>query len=250
MRQRRAFQSQTDYAHETLHRWILDGTLKPGERLVLDRLAERLGLSTIPLREALRLLDHERLVVRGKGRGWSVVAMGEEDARQIGILREALESESARRCAVAAGPEEIERLRELAEQLDVLMMKGGARVAREFEWRFHGGVASVAGCPVLHDEIVRALVVLQSSIEGDVNPKMHKELVEAIATGDRDTAEEAMRQHVAWDGSEADEEGKDAEEDGADGGRVVVSEETVFGKSVVERVGTGEGGKGTPMNDG
>jgi len=83
--------SVVDVVVEELHALILSGSLKPGERLVEERLTERFGISRPPLREALRLLEQEGLVERRPRRGTIVTPLDADDVREIYSLRWALE---------------------------------------------------------------------------------------------------------------------------------------------------------------
>ena len=76
---------------QTLRRGILRGDLKPGERLMEIRLANRLGVSRTPIREAIRMLEHEGLVVNIPRRGAQVSRITEKDLRDVLEVREGLE---------------------------------------------------------------------------------------------------------------------------------------------------------------
>ena len=196
MPRRRRFHTQAGHAYETLRKWILDGQLQPGEKLVLRRVAGEIGVSTIPVRDALLQLANERLVTGGDGRGWAVVRLTADEVAQLYILRTALEVESARRCAMAAGPGDIERLRRYAERIDALMAENRPEDARGLEWVFHEAVAEIGACPIVREEIERSLVVLLTRMDFDpAKASQHVPIVEAIATGDPDAAERAMRRH-------------------------------------------------------
>ncbi len=68
-----AFETKSDWAYRRLREMIIDGELPPGSRLVLRRLAEELGLSEMPVREALRMLQRDGLVEFQSHRGATVV---------------------------------------------------------------------------------------------------------------------------------------------------------------------------------
>jgi DNA-binding GntR family transcriptional regulator len=85
--------------HGVLRRWILDGTLKPGERIVELSISRRLQVSRAPLREALWLLAHEGLVRIHPHKGAYVTRLSEEDIREIFEIRELLETRAALKAA-------------------------------------------------------------------------------------------------------------------------------------------------------
>jgi DNA-binding GntR family transcriptional regulator len=83
--------SKAGFAYETLRRQILDGGYRPGDRLRLTQIARELTLSEMPVREALRLLQKDGLVVMELHRGAHVAALSLERAREIVEVRTALE---------------------------------------------------------------------------------------------------------------------------------------------------------------
>ena len=95
---------------------ILDGTLKPGERLVEDRLSAELGVSRVPVREALRGLSAEGLVRLLPRRGATVVEVTPADVAELVEVRALLEGLNARLAAQRHDPEIIALLRETLER--------------------------------------------------------------------------------------------------------------------------------------
>ena len=83
--------SKTDFAYQCLREEILAARLAPGSRIVLEETARRLGVSPIPLREAMRQLESERFVLARPHGGWSVTVVGADDAAEVFALLEALE---------------------------------------------------------------------------------------------------------------------------------------------------------------
>ena len=115
--------SSSEEAYEAIRRAILDGTLRPGERIVEQRLAKMLDVSRTPVREALHKLERENLVARS-GRGMAVQTFTPEEVRDIYDLRAHIESFAARRAAERISDLEIAELRAVQDQL-------AAEVARE-----------------------------------------------------------------------------------------------------------------------
>lgn len=91
--------SKTDHAYDVLRRQILDGHLRPGDRLRLSHIAQALDLSEMPVREALRLLQRDGLVVMHLHRGAEVAQLSFQNAWDIEDVRLQLE---ARACLSAA----------------------------------------------------------------------------------------------------------------------------------------------------
>lgn len=95
-----------DVVFRTLRRGILCGDLKPGERLMEIKLANRLGVSRTPIREAIRMLEQEGLAVNIPRRGAQVASITEEDLRDVLEVREGLEELAVRfACARITEPE-------------------------------------------------------------------------------------------------------------------------------------------------
>src|ERR1700752_2341121 len=93
-----------------LRQAILSGQLKPGERLVEERLAEGLGVSRNPVREAIRALASEGLVEVTARRGASVLRMSDQEARETIELRAMLEGQNARLAARRQDGDVIKRI--------------------------------------------------------------------------------------------------------------------------------------------
>ena len=196
---RRIFGTQSGYAYAQLREWIVTGKLRPGERIATQRTADELGMSRMPVRDALRQLASEHLVTGGDGRNWAVARFTREDVLGAVVVREALESDSIRRCVVRVTPEDIERLRGMAARLDGPEEAWDSAQDVALEERFHLEIARIAGCRSLYEEIRRWITVIVTGTILSGGPHRghpHGEIVERIAAGDADKAERAMREHV------------------------------------------------------
>ena len=127
--------------YELLRAQILDGSLKPGTRLQQDEIARNLGLSRVPLREAIRRLEGERLVVVTPRRGVAIPDLTDTDLLDLYLVRLQLEPIAFRRVAEHATDDEVAVIESQVEQLQPLLAK-----PTEF-YR-------------AHDEIVRATLAL------------------------------------------------------------------------------------------
>lgn len=108
----------------TLRKQILRGDLKPGERLMEIALAKKLGVSRTPIREAIRMLEHEELVVMIPRRGAHVADISRQELNDVLEVRMALEVLAARKACVRMTQEEI-------ADLDAAESRFEALVARE-----------------------------------------------------------------------------------------------------------------------
>lgn len=133
-----------------LRRQILEGTLKPGTRLLQNEIAEKYGLSRVPLREAIRKLEGERLVIAIPRRGVTVPDLSDDDVRDIYLIRIQLEPLAFRRVSEVISNVQITGLTEATERLADLVDQPA-----EF---FHA-----------HDEIVRkTLEACPGSVFSDI----------------------------------------------------------------------------------
>jgi DNA-binding GntR family transcriptional regulator len=183
---------------------IIHGVLRPNQRLVEVELAERLGVSRTPVREALQRLVQDGLVRRDRA-GWVVHEHSADEIRALYEVRSALEGYAAFLAAGRATADEL-------EQLDALYPPGDAALALapdvqvELNERFHDGVIAAAGNARLaqlsrasrqyyfNDRIARRYDAEETrrSIDG------HRRILTALAEGDGRAAESHAREHVDY----------------------------------------------------
>jgi len=204
--------SLADQAYLAIRDEILRGQVRPGTPLSRRRLASELGMSVIPVGDALRRLENDGLVESRPRAGTRVRVPNEEDVRELFELREALETQSARLFAErATGAQRLE-LRRLAEQLDVLFERleaSGDDPAFRFavhshHVELHMRVAEHAQSAVL-TRMIESNHVLILNWMFDVTARrtplphgFHLRLATALASGDPAQADAAMRAHVRY----------------------------------------------------
>jgi DNA-binding GntR family transcriptional regulator len=120
---------------------IVSAELRPGERLVEERLTERFGVSRPPLREALRILEQEGLVQRLPRRGAIVTPLTADDVREVYTLRWALE----RLAIELALPVDAKRLAPLRDAVAAMRRAGSRDELLEANWQFHHALVSLPG---------------------------------------------------------------------------------------------------------
>ncbi|MEV0907989.1 GntR family transcriptional regulator [Streptomyces hokutonensis] len=96
-----------DMAYQRMCEALVDGTLRPGDRLVMDRLAAELGISRTPVREVLQRLERERVIRPTGGKGYEVCLLEQDDLDQMYQAREAVEGYAA--AYVAKAPVKVRR---------------------------------------------------------------------------------------------------------------------------------------------
>jgi DNA-binding GntR family transcriptional regulator len=142
-------ESLRDYARNAIRERIMTVDLKPGQRLVERELAAELAVSRIPLREALRMLAAEGLVLLIPGKGALVAPFGPEDVTHLFDVREVLESLAAQLAATRATAERIKPLNDCLEQSRAAIASGDTQGIAAANAAFHAEVVALAGNPLL-----------------------------------------------------------------------------------------------------
>ncbi|MBT9778051.1 GntR family transcriptional regulator [Clostridium sp. MCC353] len=198
------FQTASDVAYRIISQKILDGEFPPGMKLSRRKMAEATGVSVIPVIEALKRLEEDRLVESKPQWGSFVTIPTLEKIKQSYQLREAIECQSARILSQSMTPEQKVVLMEIATELDTVPYKEDTAIdSRNSHVLFHTKLTDFTNNHLLVDTLrkINLFWVLCKAI-GTNAPKTayprywHRYLVDEIAKGDPDTAERAMRQHV------------------------------------------------------
>lgn len=192
-----------DYAYRSLRSRILSVDLAPGQRLVERDLAAELDVSRIPLREAMRMLSAEGLVLLVPGTGALVAPFGPEDVAHLFDVREVLESLAARLAAARATADNVaplaENIRLAREAIDGDDLQQIAAVNAAF----HVEVIALGANPLLASLMgplasrVEWLFRLTASRDPHIQCAEHEEIYALIAAGDEDGAATAAFEHIA-----------------------------------------------------
>lgn len=183
---------------------ILSGGFSQNERLVETIIAQQLGVSRGPVREAFKLLRAEGLVREEPHRGTFVVRFTTADVREIYDLRAGLEARAARQVAANARPADLRQMRRLLDRL--LQAAGDSDVAgvSRADLAFHEGICRLSKNGRLHEVFVRHVPVLRSLIKFDEHiyrsademATEHEPLVAALESGDPQLAATSFEEHV------------------------------------------------------
>jgi DNA-binding GntR family transcriptional regulator len=191
-------------AYAALHTAIVAGELSPGERLIEEELAERLGLSRGAVRQAILRLGHEGLVVRERNRGARVRRFTVDEAIEVLEARAALESLAAGYAALRRTGEEARELQSLVGDMERLHRKGELLAISERNGVLHRRILELSDhrvardiCARLHSQVVRfQFRTVLAPGRPQKSLAEHQRIVSAIAAGDRRAAERAMREHL------------------------------------------------------
>lgn len=128
-----------------LRRRIGSGELRPGERLLAQRIAEELGVSRVPVREALKILEGEGQVVYEPNRGAYVAELSMADLRELYRMRELLEEEAIRSAVAVIDDDAVERIRRHLEEADATSARGDLGAYAAANRRFHLDLYAASG---------------------------------------------------------------------------------------------------------
>jgi GntR family transcriptional regulator of gluconate operon len=196
--------SLAEDAADRIREEILAGGFAPGQHLVEARIAEQLNTSRGPVREAFKLLRAEGLLNEEPRRGTFVVSLTADDVREIYGLRAALEGRAARLIARARDPVAIERLRELADEIDAAVATGEPAAVSRADLAFHQGLCQLCGNARILEVFDRYVPTLRALLRldgrvlaslGEVSLQ-HRPFVEAIGSGDEETAARLLAEHA------------------------------------------------------
>lgn len=185
---------------------ILRGRLAAGERIIETRIAEQLGVSRSPLREALKKLEAEGLVASRKGRGTFVVSPGPGDYERMVPVRAILEGQAAR--SLAGQEVELVPLLERNRQLKEAAVLGDPHACSDAGWRFHATLVQLAGNPYLTNAWQSLSILVRQYMhrndvyarDTDLTLRVHDFIVDTIRAGDPDRAEQCLRGLVTLHG--------------------------------------------------
>jgi DNA-binding GntR family transcriptional regulator len=193
-----------DLALAELRQAIISGDLAPGSPVRLQEQVERLSMSSVPIREALRLLERSGLVDRSPHKGAQVAEMSAQDLHETYMIRLELESMAVRLASENMTEDDGARLLGLMEQYADASRRDDPS-ARDIHAQFHMGLYELSGSkwllrllPMLWDNAERYRR-LALPIRGSTEERIeeHKAIVEAALVGDLDAAEHALRMHLS-----------------------------------------------------
>ena len=194
-------ESLTERAYRTIRERIVEGRLAAGDPLSRRWLAAEMGMSRVPVAEALRRLADEGAVESRPSAGTRVRVPTAEDVRGCCLVCEALETHAARLFAESASQRDRVGLLVMARALDRGAGQDAATSARA-HFDFHRLVAAGSGCRELVAAVERSRALLSNCLHSVsmpgawLAPDRHSVLAAVLAQGAPDAAAEAMRAHL------------------------------------------------------
>jgi DNA-binding GntR family transcriptional regulator len=204
--------SLADRAYLSVRDEILRGQLPPGTPVSRRRVARELGMSVLPVTEALQRLQEEGLLETRARAGTRVRVPSDSDVRQLYELREALETQAARLFAERSTPAERRAIERSAREVDRLFNRLAKQVqdvtlgfaVHQRHVELHMQIADIARSELLRQMIERNHVLVRNWLfdvtarRTPLPPHFHAELAAALVSGDPATADAAMRAHVRY----------------------------------------------------
>jgi DNA-binding GntR family transcriptional regulator len=189
--------------HAQLRDLILTGALRAGQVVSQTDLSERLDAGRTPLREALRMLQHEGLIVASPNRRAVIAPLSAQDAEELYILRISLECVAVRLTVPTLTPADLAELDGLLAQIDHLADADEWALASVPHREFHGRLVAGAGQRVLEealrlaDHAERYRRAFGATAPGGHARRRveHRAIVDAAARGDGETAARELAQH-------------------------------------------------------
>lgn len=193
-----------DVVFENIRSAIMEGTLRPGERLMEIQLAEQLGVSRTPVREAIRKLELEGLVIMLPRKGAYVASISKKDLFDILEVRVGLEGMAASYAAERISKEGIETLERISKELENYVAKNDVANMLKKDEEFHNSIFEFTGNARLKalmfsvwEPVYRFRLKYMSDYSFAVNiVEEHNKIIDAIKKGKADLAETLAKEHI------------------------------------------------------
>ena len=193
-----------DVVFNTLRQAILRGELKPGERLMEIQLANKLGVSRTPIREAIRKLELEGLVLMIPRKGAEVAEITEKNMLDVLEVRRALEELAVKLACERITEEEIQELKDAADAFQKILSEKDITKIAEADEAFHDVIFKSTG----NDRLIQLLNSLREQMyryrleylkREEYHPQLleeHQQIIDRITRKDQSEAAELIDRHI------------------------------------------------------
>ena len=183
---------------------IINGVYTPGETLLELKLADELGVSRTPIREAIRLLEVEGLVETTAKKGAMVLGISQKDVEDIYAIRELVEGLAARLAAERLSPLELRELQKTFDLMEFFAQKGDVEELAELDNRFHQLIYEASGSKILNLTLTNLHQYIQLARLESLKKKNrlphtiaeHHAILQAFINKNPEAAEKALTEHV------------------------------------------------------
>ena len=195
--------SLADQVYDRLENDIIQGVYPKGEILTELKLAEQLGVSRTPIREALRRLEQERLITDA-GKGSRVLGISEDDVLDIMNIREHAEGLASYYATRNITPEGLQELKHIVDLMDFYFDKWDVEHLRKADDDFHDAICRLSRRTVIKDTLVPLhrktrryrKIAMEDKERATCTLKEHHEIYDAIASGDAELARRLATEHI------------------------------------------------------
>ncbi len=196
--------SLTNVVQQEIERAILQGEYAPGSKLIEATLAQKMGVSRGPVREAFRMLEEAGLVRNEKNRGVFVRDIPIEEAVEIFDLRAAMDELVGRKLARDITTAQQKELKSLVDAMEKAVKVEDAYNYHLLNLKFHDRLVEMAGnskLTAIYRKLIKELSLFRRLNLADgwllpISASEHRQILKAIASGDPDAAGKAMFAHV------------------------------------------------------
>jgi DNA-binding GntR family transcriptional regulator len=186
-----------------LRSMLASGRLLPGQQLVQEDLADDLGVSRVPIRESLKILEGEGLVTYLPNRGYFVTELSTADLAEVYRIREILETEALNQAVAKVSDAEIADIEAILEQVEQAAESGDVERLTVANRAFHFAIIELSGLNRL-SRLIRQLwdasdiyrtVYFQDSVNRDRINIEHKKIIDALKSRDASALIAAQNHH-------------------------------------------------------
>lgn len=196
--------SLTTVVQQEIERAILQGEYAPGSKLIEAALAEKMGVSRGPVREAFRMLEEAGLVRNEKNRGVFVRDIPIDEAVEIFDLRAAMDELVGRKLAADITTSQLKEVRGLVDSMEKAVKAEDTHTYHLLNLRFHDRLVEMTGnrkLTSIYRKLIKELSLFRRLNLADgwllpVSAGEHRQIIKAIASGDPDVAGRAMFDHA------------------------------------------------------
>ena len=195
--------SLADQVYDRLENDIIQGVYPKGEILTELKLAEQLGVSRTPIREALRRLEQERLITDA-GKGSRVIGISEDDVLDIMNIREHAEGLATYYATINMTKEGLAELKHIIDLMDFYFDKWDVEHLRRADDDFHDAICRLSKRTVIKDTLVPLhrktrryrKIAMEDKSRATCTLQEHHEIYDAIASGNAELARKLATQHI------------------------------------------------------
>lgn len=196
------FKTKNEAVYEMLRRKILQAKIKPGEKIVVSDLSKKIGVSEIPIREAVKKLESEGFLSVIPHVGIRVSKIDPDEIIEFYLIRTELESLAAKLATPHINQEDLEYLVQKNREMELVLKQNDCEALNSLNKEFHLKIYQAASRPHLYKIIVglwekinwiRSVFFLTPQIALD-SLKEHNEIIEALKKGDADLVAKLIRQ--------------------------------------------------------